>query len=85
MKQMKQMKQILCSLFLLSFWWTNAFCADTVYPEHPKDVRIIGSLLPPTEQAREDLITVHIFLGDTPRVLRVGKIENLSQDEKEQR
>jgi len=71
------------ALTLLPFWRTNAFGADTVYPERPKDVRITGSLLPATEEAREDIITVNIFLGDEPRVLRIGSIENLSVDEKE--
>lgn len=70
-------------LALCPVWGTNALGADTVYPEHPKDVRITGSLLPFTEAAREDIIMVHVFLGDEPRLLRIGSIENLSADEKE--
>jgi hypothetical protein len=77
------MQRIFFSLLLLSFCWAPAFSADTVYPEHPKDIRLTGTLLAPTEQAREDLVTVNIFLGDAPRLLRVGKIEDLTQDEKD--
>lgn len=57
--------------------------ADTVYPDRPKDIRVTGTLLAPTEHPSEDLVTVNIFLGDAARVLRVGKIEDLSADEKD--
>lgn len=60
-----------------------AHSADFVYPDRPKDVRISGALLPAGAQATEDIVTVNIFLGETPRVLRIGKLEMLSQDEKE--
>ena len=72
-----------CCLALVSLWGTPAFGDDPVYPSHPKDIRIEGSLLPAAENARDDVITVHIFLGDAPRLLRIGAIENLSVDEKE--
>jgi hypothetical protein len=77
------MQQLLFSFLLLSFWWPHAFGADTVYPEHPKDIRLTGTLLAPTEQAHEDIVTINIFLGDAPRLLRIGKIEDLTQDEKD--
>ncbi len=54
-----------------------AYSADTVYPDRPKDIRISGTLLPVGAQATEDLVTVNIFLGDTPRILRIGKLEAL--------
>jgi len=77
------MQWVFLALLFLSFWRGPVFSADTVYPEHPKDIRLTGSFLPSTEQTQEDVITVHIFLGDTPRLLRVSAIDNLSGDEKE--
>jgi len=71
------------TITLCSILGANAFGADPVYPDRPKDVRITGSFLPAAEEAREDIIAVHVFLGDEPRVLRIGSIENISVDEKE--
>jgi hypothetical protein len=62
---------------------TTAYSTDTVYPDRPKDVRITGTLLAATEHPSEDLVTINIFLGAAARVLRVGKIEDLSADEKD--
>src|SRR5262249_11685182 len=49
----------------------------------PKDVRVTGMFLPATAQPSEDLVTVSIYLRDAPRLLRVGKIEDLTEDERE--
>lgn len=62
---------------------TTVYSADIVYPEHPKDVRITGTMLAATEHPSEDLVTVNVFLGEAARVLRIGRIENLSADEKD--
>lgn len=75
--------QFLVAVLLLLIVQLPAHSADTVYPDRPKDIRISGTLLPVGAQATEDLITVSIFLGDAPRILRIGKLESLSQDEKE--
>src|SRR5205814_2684113 len=76
-------KRILLSIFFLCLWFTAAHSADPVYPDHPKDIRLTGALLAPSTKEQEDIVTVNIFLGDTPRLLRVGSVENLSPDEKE--
>lgn len=62
---------------------TTVYSADTVYPEHPKDVRITGTMLAATAHPSEDLVTVNVFLGEAARFLRIGRIENLSADEKD--
>ena len=79
------MQQFIFTLALtfFSLWGTHAFGVDPVYPERPKDIRITGSFLASTAEAREDIITVHVFLGDEPRLLRIGVLEHLATDEKE--
>ncbi len=74
---------LLASAFCLFVFQLPAYSADIVYPDRPKDVRISGTLLPVGAQATEDIVTVNIFLADAPRILRIGKLEMLSQDEKE--
>lgn len=76
-------KRIFLSIFFLCLWFTIAHADDPVYPDHPKDIRLTGALLAPSAKEEEDIVTVNIFLGDTPRLLRVGSVENLSPDEKE--
>ncbi len=77
------MQRFVGFLFLLCFWFTTARGADPVYPDRPKDIRLTGSLLAPSAKEQEDIVTVKIFLGDAPRLLRIGSVENLSPDEKE--
>src|SRR5262249_38072235 len=77
-------KRILLSIFFLCLWLTTAQSADPpTYPDRPKDIRVTGALLAPSAKEEEDIVTVNIFLGDEPRLLRVGSVENLSPDEKE--
>lgn len=76
-------KRLSVSIFLLCLWITTAHSADPVYPERPKDIRVTGALLAPSAKEQEDIVTINIFLGDAPRLLRVGSVENLSPDEKE--
>ena len=77
-------KRILLSILFLCLWLTTAQSADPpTYPDRPKDIRVTGALLAPSAKEEEDIVTVNIFLGDEPRLLRVGSVENLSPDEKE--
>jgi len=41
-------------------------------------------LLPVTEPSRDDLVTVSIVVQETPLLLRVGKVEELTHTEREQ-
>ena len=69
--------------FVLSFFWAPiAYSAEPIYPDRPVDVRITGTLLPYEEEPREDLITMKVFVEDTPWLLRIGKIEDLTTEEK---
>ena len=76
------MRQMIATILFVLVWWAAAEAADTIYPERPKDVRVTGTLLPATAQPSEDLVTVRIYLKDAPRLLRVGKIEDLTEDER---
>lgn len=66
--------------------WTGAGNADSdsVYPDRPVSVRVTGTLLPVEGQDREDIITVPIFVQGQPWLLRIGKVEELTESEKAQ-
>lgn len=76
-------KRLIISIFFLCLWLTTIHAADPVYQDRPKDIRVTGTLLAPSAKEQEDIVTINIFLGDAPRLLRVGSVENLSPDEKE--
>jgi len=70
-------------LFVLSFLWSPiARSVEPIYPDRPVDVRITGTFLPYEEEPREDLITMKVFVEDKPWLLRVGKVEDLTIEEK---
>ena len=52
--------------------------AQSVYPDRPMTLRITGTFLSVDEPKREDLILVDVFVQDTPRRLRIGKVEELN-------
>jgi hypothetical protein len=45
---------------------------------------VTGTMLPLTEQQRDDLVTATIFVQDKPWFFRVGKVEGLTSAEREQ-
>jgi hypothetical protein len=57
--------------------------AQSPYPDRPVDLRITGTLLSIETPKRDDLATVSIFVRDTPLVLRIGKVEDLTTQERE--
>ena len=67
-------------LFILS---ASVVSAQSPYPDRPVDLRVTGMLLSVETQKREDLATVNIFVRDTPLVLRIGKVEDLTTQERE--
>jgi hypothetical protein len=56
----------------------SAVYAQSVYPDRPMTLRITGTFLSVDEPKREDLILVDVFVQDTPRRLRIGKVEDLN-------
>jgi hypothetical protein len=67
-------------LFMLS---TSVVSAQSPYPDRPVDLRITGTLLSIETPKRDDVATVSIFVRDTPLVLRIGKVEDLTTQERE--
>jgi hypothetical protein len=47
-------------------------------------LRVTGTLVPPEAAQREDLFTVPIVVQDTPLLLRVGQVEELTTAERAQ-
>lgn len=64
--------------------WGSIATAQSPYPDRPIDLRITGELLPPEAREREDLATVNIFVRGNPMLLRVGKVEDLTTQERAQ-
>ena len=48
------------------------------------ELRVTGTLLPQEEAHREDLFTVPIVVQDTPLLLRVGQVEEVTPSERAQ-
>lgn len=69
-------------LFFLTVW-TTGLQAQYPYPDRPLHVRVTGALLPMDQEKREDIITVNVVIKDQPRPLRIGKIEQITQQQKD--
>jgi hypothetical protein len=75
---------LLVTTLLLSLGCINTVDAQPAALDRPTKLRITGELLPPQSQPREDLVTAHILVQDTPLLLRVGKVEEVTPMEREQ-
>ena len=75
---------IVLSLYVLAVCGSTA-SAQSVYPDRPMKLRVTGMLLPTDEPKREDLITIPIFVQDTARLLRIGKVEELNPSGREEK
>ena len=64
--------------------WAGVVSAQTYTAEHRVDMRITGMLLAPDTPKRDDIVTVDIAVRNTPLLLRLGKVEDLSTREKSQ-
>jgi hypothetical protein len=51
--------------------------------EEPKKIRVTGMMLPFEEGKRDDLAVATIFVHDKPWFFRVGKVEGLTQEERD--
>ena len=71
------------SFLFVALLGTHVF-AQYPYPDRPIEVRITGALLSVDQEKREDIITVNVFVKDQPRLLRIGKLEEVTQHQKDQ-
>ena len=62
--------------------WTSLAHAQTYTAEDHLDMRITGMLLAPDTPKQEDIVTVDISVQNTPMLLRLGKVEDLTEREK---
>jgi hypothetical protein len=58
--------------------------AQSQQPDRPVDLRVTGVVLAPGEANRDDLVLVDITIQGKPFLLRVGKVEELTTQEKSQ-
>jgi hypothetical protein len=60
--------------------------AQSPYPEQrPLDLRVTGAFLPDDQQKkRDDIVTVDVSVQGKPMLLRVGKVEDLTTQERAQ-
>lgn len=79
----KTLIQLLTVVLFISLWVTRALSIEPIYPDRPVDLRVTGTILPYEQNPREDLIAVKIFVVDKPWLLRVGKLEELTVQEKQ--
>jgi hypothetical protein len=76
------MRRRMTPCLALVLLWVGTAGAQSPYPDRPVDLRVTGTLLPADGQKRDDLVTVNIFVRDTPLVLRIGKVEDLTAPER---
>jgi hypothetical protein len=69
---------------LIVLLWTTAGNTCSVYPDRPVSLQITGTLLPTDGPEREDLVTVRVFVQGQPWLLRIGKVEDLTEQTREQ-
>jgi hypothetical protein len=59
--------------------------AQSPYPEQrPLDLRVTGTFLPTDQQKRDDIVTVDVSVQGKPMRLRIGKVEDLTTQERAQ-
>jgi len=59
--------------------------AQSPYPEQrPLDLRITGAFLASDYQKRDDIVTVDVTVQSKPMLLRIGKVEDLTTQERTQ-
>jgi hypothetical protein len=59
--------------------------AQSPYPEQrPLDLRITGTFLAPDSPKRDDIVTIDVTVQSKPMLLRLGKVEDLTTQERAQ-
>lgn len=77
------MKRLTILAVLAAVCCTTLASVRFVNAEEPKTIRVIGAMLPYEEGKRDDLAVATIFVHDKPWFFRVGKVENLTQEERD--
>ena len=77
-------KYLVVTALLIVLLWTTAGNACSVYPDRPVSLRVTGALLSVDGPEREDLVTVKVFVQGQPWLLRIGKVEDLTAQAREQ-
>lgn len=74
----------LCA-FVLWLCGVSVALAQSPYPEQrPLDLRVTGSFLPTDQQKRDDIVTIDVSVQGKPMLLRIGKVEDLTPQERKQ-
>ena len=59
--------------------------AQSPYPEQrPLDLRVTGAFVSTDQQKRDDIVTVNVSVQGKPMLLRIGKVEDLTTQERAQ-
>ncbi|MGE0820614.1 MAG: hypothetical protein AB7G75_11970 [Candidatus Binatia bacterium] len=74
---------IFATLLVLSMIGTGLH-AQTLNRERPVDLRVTGALLAADTPKQDDVVTVEVMVEETPFLLRVGKVEDLTHAERTQ-
>jgi hypothetical protein len=70
---------------VLAVFIAGTVFAQSPYPEQrPLDLRITGAVLPLDHQKRDDIVTVDVTVQGKPMLLRLGKVEDLTSQERMQ-
>lgn len=71
--------------FVVVMFTVCAAFAQSPYPEQrPLDLRITGTFLASDQPKRDDLVTVDVTVQGKPMLLRLGKVEDLTTQERKQ-
>ena len=74
-------------LFNLVLWLSGVSIAiaQSPYPEQrPLDLRVTGTFLLTDQQKRDDIVTIDVSVQGKPMLLRIGKVEDLTTQERAQ-
>jgi hypothetical protein len=70
---------------VLGVFGVSIAIAQSPYPEQrPLDLRVTGAFLPADQQKRDDIVTVDVSVQGKPMLLRIGKVEDLTTQERAQ-
>lgn len=75
------------TIFSMALWvfGVSIAIAQSPYPEQrPLDLRVTGAFLPTDQQKRDDIVTVDVSVQGKPMLLRIGKVEDLTTQERAQ-
>lgn len=75
------------TIFSMALWvfGVSIAIAQSPYPEQrPLDLRVTGAFLPGDQQKRDDIVTVDVSVQGKPMLLRIGKVEDLTTQERAQ-